>query len=55
MFTIYGSIAVALAVIGWILNQLVIKKKKFREISRDVLAILFFIGVWAVIYYWLFY
>jgi hypothetical protein len=52
MFRSYIYILVSLALIGWVVYQLVIRKKAFSEILNEVLFILFFIMVWAAIYYW---
>jgi drug/metabolite transporter (DMT)-like permease len=52
MFRAYGYFLVALALIGWVIYQVLIKKKRLAEISTEILFIVFFIGVWAAIYYW---
>ena len=39
--------------IGFVLYQLVIRKKKWGEVFGDVLACLVFASVWMVIAYWL--
>ena len=52
MFRAYGYFLVALALIGWVIYQLVVKKKRFAEISTEILFIVFFICIWAAIYYW---
>jgi hypothetical protein len=49
----FQALMISIAFGGWIIYQLFIRKKKFMEISNDVIAIVFFIGVWLGIYYWL--
>jgi len=51
MYFFLRTIATPLAMIGWILFQLLIKKKKFSEIEGDVRVIAFFLVVWLVIYF----
>jgi len=55
MFTIFSLILVAIVFIIWILHQLIGKKKKLAEIKQDVLGVIFFIGIWVFIWYWLLY
>jgi hypothetical protein len=52
-FRIFQALCIAIAFVGWIIYQLLIRKKRFMEISNDVMAIAFFIAVWLGIYYWL--
>jgi hypothetical protein len=54
-FRFIQAIFIAIALIGWLAYQLLIRKKSFSEISNDVLAITFFIAVWIGIVYWLTY
>lgn len=51
-FLRYGLVAIAF--LGWIFYQLAVKKKSWRDIQSDVIAIVFFIIVSAGIFYWLF-
>jgi hypothetical protein len=51
-FSRYGLVAIAL--LGWIIYQKEIKKKEWSEIKHDAWAVFFFVGVSAVIFYWLF-
>lgn len=39
------AIFISIALIGWVVYQLAIRKKRFSEISNDVLAIVFFAAV----------
>lgn len=41
--------AVPLAFISWILYQLIIKKKRFRDLQNDLLTIAAFLVIWAVL------
>lgn len=52
-FRLIQAIFISIAFVGWILYQLLIRKKRFLEISNDVMAIVFFIAVWAGLVYWL--
>ena len=52
-FRILQAFVISIALIGWIIYQLAFKRKKFMDISHDVMAIAFFIAVWFGIYYWL--
>jgi len=47
------AIFISIAFIGWVVYQLLIRKKRFGEIANDVLAIVFFVAVWFGICYWL--
>jgi hypothetical protein len=49
-FIIRYLIPVAL-MIGWVLYQLVIKRKKWDSVQADALTCLVFAGVWIVIAY----
>lgn len=51
MFRAYAYILPCLALIGWVIYQLVARKKTFSEIRNEILFILFLIGIWAAIYY----
>jgi hypothetical protein len=44
---------VPVAMTGWILYQLFIKKKNFREFQGDFLAALFMVVVYSLLIYWL--
>ena len=52
-FKLIQAICIAIAMIGWLIYQMVIKKKPFASIQHDALAIIFFIAVWFGIYYFL--
>jgi len=52
MFRAYGYILVAIALIGWVIYQLAIKKKKAGQLKNEITFILFFTGLWVAIYYW---
>ncbi len=51
MYFFLRAWATPLALIGWVLFQLLIKKKKFSAIEGDVKIIAFFLVVWGVIYF----
>jgi hypothetical protein len=51
MYFFLRAVATPLAFVGWILFQLLAKKKKFSEIEGDVKVIAFFLAVWVVIYF----
>jgi hypothetical protein len=38
---------------GWVLYQLLIKRKKWRDLSGDALVCCVFASVWIMIAYWL--
>jgi len=42
-----------IAFTGYLLYQLIVKKKKIKELTNDILAICFFAGIWFAIYYWI--
>lgn len=42
-------VAVPLAFVSWIMYQLVVKKKRFRELQNDLLTIAVFLVIWAVL------
>jgi len=44
---------IPLAFLGWILFQLLVKKKKFSAIEGDVKVIAFFMAVWVLIYFFI--
>ena len=50
-FKLIQALCIAIAMIGWLIYQMVIKKKPFASIQNDALAIVFFITVWLGIYY----
>jgi hypothetical protein len=41
-------------VVGWLFYQLLIKKKRWADVSSDAMAIVFFVLVWILIAYWAF-
>jgi hypothetical protein len=47
------AVFISIALVGWVVYQLAIRKKGFSEISNDILAILFFVAVWFSLCYWL--
>ena len=51
-FLRYGIVNILL--VGWLLYQLFIKKKKWNELSGDALAIVFFVIAWCLIAWWAF-
>lgn len=51
MYFFLRAVATPIAFVGWILFQLLVKKKKFSQIEGDVRVIAFFLAVWAVIYF----
>lgn len=48
----YGT--VPLALIGWIGFQMVLKKKSFRELKRDIFATIFLAVVYLMFFYLIF-
>jgi hypothetical protein len=52
-FRVIQALFISVAFIGWTLYQLLIRKKRFSDISSDVMAIVFFVMVWAALVYWL--
>jgi uncharacterized membrane protein YjjB (DUF3815 family) len=44
---------VPVAMMGWVLYQLFIKKKSFQEFQGDFLAALFMVVVYSLLIYWL--
>lgn len=46
----YGGFIIGIAFLCWIMYRLLIKKD-LRQHMHDLYAALFFMGVWAVIYY----
>jgi hypothetical protein len=48
----YGGILVAL--FGWIGYQMIIKKKTFQELKRDIFASVFLAGVYLLLFYLIF-
>ena len=51
---VFQAFILVIAFIGWIIYQVIFRKKRFSEISNDVMAIAFFLTVWIGITYWLF-
>jgi hypothetical protein len=43
------ALMMAIAFIGWILFQLLIRKKRGSEINNEVMFVAFFIAVWVAI------
>ena len=52
-FRLIQAVFVSVAFIGWVAFQLLVRKKRFAEISNDILAIIFFVAVWFGICYWM--
>jgi len=48
-FLRYGLLSILL--IGWLLYQLFIKKKKWPDLKNDAFIILIFVGVWVFLGY----
>jgi hypothetical protein len=46
----YGM--VSFAFVGWLLYQRGVKRKPWKDLKGDAIAILFFIAVWIGISYW---
>ena len=45
------AIAITAAFAGWIIYQMVIRKKRFFQLKDDILAIVFFATIWFGIIY----
>ena len=52
-FRLIQAVFISIAFVGWVVYQLAIRKKRFSEISNDILAIVFFVAVWFGLCYWL--
>jgi len=52
LFLRYGLASFFL--IGWLLYQIFIKKKRWNEVSGEAMTIAFFVLVWCFIAYWAF-
>jgi len=50
---LFQAIAVTVAFIGWIIYQMVVRKKRFFELKDDMLAIVFFATVWFGLVYFM--
>lgn len=50
---LFQAIAITIALIGWIVYQMVIRKKRFFELKDDILAIIFFATVWFGLVYFM--
>ena len=48
---VFQAVAVTLALIGWIVYQMVVRKKRFFDLKDDILAIIFFATVWFGLVY----
>jgi len=48
-FLRYGLISLLL--IGWVLYQFIIKRKKWAAMANDVIAVAFFVVVWIALAY----
>jgi len=52
LFLRYGLASFFL--IGWLLYQIFIKKKRWNEVSGEAMTIAFFVLLWCLIAYWAF-
>lgn len=52
-FRLIQAVFISAALIGWVVFQLFIRKKRLSEISNDIMAIVFFVAVWFGLCYWL--
>jgi hypothetical protein len=53
---LYGFLrfgVIPIAIIGWVLYQFIIKKKKFEDFKGDFFAALFMVGVYLLLIYWI--
>lgn len=50
-FRMFQALGISVAFVGWLIYQLAIKKKRLGELTNDILAIVFFVGVWLGIFY----
>ena len=51
MIRAYGVIFLLPALTGWIIYQLVVRKKKLAAIKNEIFFTLLLIGIWTAIYY----
>ncbi len=51
MFRLLQAIVLSVAFIGWVIYQMVFKKRSLASLQGDIMAILFFMAVWLGIYY----
>jgi len=52
-FLLFRYLAPVLLMIGYVLYQLVIKKKKWGNVQADALTCVVFASVWIIIVHWL--
>jgi hypothetical protein len=52
-FRLLQAVCITLALIGWVIYQMAVKKKTLASLQHDILAIVFFAAVWLGIYYFL--
>jgi polyferredoxin len=50
---VFQAVVISVAFIGWILYQLMNKKKRLAELTNDIFAIVFFVSIWLGIFYFL--
>ena len=50
---LFQAIAVTIALTGWIIYQMIFRKKRFFELKDDILAIIFFATVWFGLVYFM--
>ncbi len=51
LFFFLRFILINFLLVGWLFYQLLYKRKKWREIKDDAMAVLFFVCVWTGIAY----
>jgi hypothetical protein len=52
MFVTYlRTLGIPIAIVGWLLFQIFIKRKKWHEVKQDVQVIVFMLAVWIVVYF----
>jgi hypothetical protein len=47
------AVFITIALAGWVLYQLLIRKKRFAQITNEVMFIVFFAAVWFGIVYFM--
>ena len=52
MFRLIAFILMGLALLGWLVYQLLIKQRTLRDLKHEMVFIVLFIGIWIAIYYW---
>jgi hypothetical protein len=54
IYAFFEFLPVPIAFIGWIVYQLVFKKKEWKDIRSDASVIGMFLAISGLLYYWLF-